>query len=176
MKIIVEWNILLRKKSLKIEEFNNLELKKLVEDLKKELIKNNWVWIAAIQFWILKRVFIINSYPNEKYPNAPKFWPIEIINPKIIKYFNELEKDWEWCLSIPWKNWLKRWLVERAKKIKVEYFDLTGKKYTEIFDWFLARIFQHEYDHLEWILFVDKVKDGDLFTEEEYLKIINFKK
>ena len=173
MKILTEWNKLLRAKSLEIDNFNTIELKELVKKLKKELINLKWVWLAAPQYGIMKRVFIVHSFPNNRYPNAPKFWPIEVINPKIINTFDETESDWEWCLSVPWINWLKRWEVERPKKIEVQYFDLFWKKYIKIFEWFVARIFQHEYDHLEWILFVDKIDRKDLITEEEYLKIIN---
>jgi peptide deformylase len=172
MKILTEWNELLRKKSLEIKDFNSSELTELVESLKEELIKLNWVWLAAPQYWIMKRIFIVHSFPNNRYPNAPEFWPIEIINPRIINTFDEVEKDWEWCLNVPWIKWFKRAKVERPKKIEVEYFNVQWIKYTKNFKWFIARIFQHEYDHLEWILFVDKVDKEDLIEEEEYLKII----
>ena len=175
MKILTEWNELLRKKSLEIKEFNSKELIELVENLKEELNKTSGVGLAAPQFGILKRILIIHSFPNERYPNAPKFWPLEIINPKILNSFKEIEKDWEWCLSIPWIKWFKRGKVERAKKIEIEYFDVYWIKYTKIFEWLLARIFQHECDHLEGILFVDKVDEKDLIEEDEYLKIINNK-
>jgi peptide deformylase len=168
MTIIKKWNKILRKTSNKIVKFNNIELKNIIINLKNELSKNNWVWIAAPQIWISKSIFIIHSSPNERYPYAPNFCPIEIINPKIIKYFKETNKDWEWCLSIPWI----RWLVKRFEKIKVEYQNIKWKKKEKIFEWFLSRIFQHEYDHLEWILFIDKLKEDELFSEKEYLNII----
>ena len=102
MKILTEWNKLLREKSLEIDNFNTTELKELVKNLKKELINLKWIWLAAPQYGIMKRIFIVHSFLNNRHPDAPKFWPIEIINPKIINTFDETEKDWEWCLSVPW--------------------------------------------------------------------------
>ncbi len=167
MKIIYIWNKLLRKKSENIENFSTKELSNLIDFLKEELKKSNGVGIAAPQFGLNKNIFIIHSFPNKRYPYAPEFGPIEIINPEILETCDEMETWWEGCLSIPWK----RWLVKRYKKIKVRYFDKNGKEYVKYFEWFIARIFQHEYDHLQWILFVDKV--DKIYTEEEFLKMID---
>jgi len=80
---------------------------------------------------------------------------------------NEIEKDWEGCLSVP----SIRGLVSRNKNISVRYFDRYGSEHNDELTGFLARIFQHELDHLDGLTFVDRVETGkDLFSEEEWRK------
>jgi peptide deformylase len=79
-------------------------------------------------------------------------------------------KDWEGCLSIPGI----RGLVPRHKSIVVEYTTRNeGKKREELED-FIARIFQHEYDHLNGIVFLDRLESvSDMITEKEYIKLFH---
>jgi len=77
---------------------------------------------------------------------------------------------WEGCLSVP--NW--RGFVPRHQWIEVAYYDRNGREIRQVFRDFVARIFQHEYDHLEGILFLDRLASpADLYSEEEYHKIRN---
>lgn len=145
MEIITwEGNQTLRKISVKINDFK--EAKKIEKNLKLTLKNNSktWVWLAAPQIWINKRMFIA-MFDRKKITT--------IINPRILKVSNETEVCQEWCLSLPWV-W---WDVERYSVIKVEYFNSKWEKIVQNLDKFWAKVFQHEYDHLEWILFVDRV-------------------
>ncbi|MCK5095933.1 MAG: peptide deformylase, partial [Candidatus Pacebacteria bacterium] len=108
------------------------------------------------------------SYPNPRYPNAPKMKPTAMINPIIIKNSEEVEKDWEGCLSLPGI----RALVPRYKNIKVQYFTREGKNQTKTFKDFIARIFQHELDHLNGKVFTDRADPKDLIMEKEYQKMM----
>jgi peptide deformylase len=94
--------------------------------------------------------------------------PTAMINPKIISSSGEIEKGWEGCLSVP----MIRGLVPRDREIEVEYTDRQGdRQVTKLTD-FVARIFQHEYDHLEGKVFLDRVENTfDLATEAEYQKL-----
>ena len=94
-----------------------------------------------------------------------------MINPKIMAHSTEIEKGWEGCLSIPGI----RGLVPRYQAIEVEYTDRNGKLQKKEFNDFVARIFQHEYDHLDGIVFVDRLDSTfDIVTEQEYQqRIVN---
>lgn len=129
----------------------------------------NGVGIAAPQVYESVRLFIIASHPNPRYPNAPMMKPTAIINPKIISSSKETAKDWEGCLSVPGI----RALVPRATGISVEYTTLDGKRVKRQYKDFIARIFQHEYDHLEGKVFLDRIETPeDIVTDKEYLRIL----
>ena len=129
--------------------------------------KAGGVGIAAPQINISQRIFIMCSKPNKRYPEAPLMQPTAIINPEIITTSKEQEKDWEGCLSVP----SIRGLVPRYKTIKVSYFDLQGNKHNKELSGFLARIFQHEIDHLDGLTFIDRVESvQDLCSETEWYK------
>jgi len=98
--------------------------------------------------------------------------PTAVINPKIISASKEIAKDWEGCLSVPGI----RALVPRHTSILVEYTTVTGKKVKKQYKDFIARIFQHEYDHLEGKVFLDRIESTkDIITDKEYLRIISKK-
>ena len=158
----------LRKKAAEITNFKSKELQELIDDLIATVGDVDGVGIAAPQVYESKRVFIVASYPNARYPNAPKMKPTAMINPIIIKNSEETEKDWEGCLSLPGI----RGLVPRYKDIKVEYFTREGKKQTKTFKDFIARIFQHELDHLNGKVFTDRADPKDLIMEKEFQKIM----
>ncbi|MGI8501196.1 MAG: peptide deformylase [Hassallia sp.] len=164
-KIIQLGNPILREKAADIENIQDEQIQKIIEDLLVTVADSNGVGIAAPQIAEQKRLFIIASRPNPRYPNAPKMEPTAMINPKITGHSNEVIKGWEGCLSIPGI----RGLVPRYQMIEVEYTDRNGKfKKQELTD-FVARIFQHEYDHFEGIVFLDRVESTfDIMTEQEY--------
>jgi peptide deformylase len=94
--------------------------------------------------------------------------PTAMINPEIVDRSGELVAGWEGCLSVPGQ----RGLVLRDRAIEVKYFTPQGKLIQQELTDFVARIFQHELDHLDGILFPDRVSmPTDLITEAEYLKI-----
>ena len=148
----------------------NKEILDLIDSLTSTAIVNKGVGIAAPQISQPYRLFIVVSHPSDRYPHAPTMNPTAMINPCILNHGTEIAKDWEGCLSVPGV----RGLVHRYRSIEVEYTTKLGEIKQEIFTDFIARIFQHELDHLDGILFVDRVKsDSDLYTEAEYQQIIN---
>lgn len=162
----------LRKKARRVKDIKNLEVQKLIKDLMNTVMDVDGVGIAAPQVYKSLRIFIVASHPNPRYPQAPKMKPTAIINPKIIFLSKERAKDWEGCLSIPGI----RGLIPRSLKIKVEYTTKEGKQVNKIFRDFVARIFQHEYDHLEGIMFTDRLeRSKDLISEKEYQKLMRKK-
>ncbi len=159
----------IRQKAKQVERFEDPKIQTLVDDLIATVMDVNGVGIAAPQVYESLRLFIMASHPNPRYPKAPDMEPTAIINPKIISHSRSKEKDWEGCLSIPGI----RALVPRYKWVKVQYCDRQGKKVIQTYTDFLARIFQHESDHLDGIIFLDRLENmQEVMTEKEYLKVV----
>lgn len=155
-------NPILRQKTKEVTNLKDLFLPELNSSLHKTLAQTaNGVAIASPQIFQTYSVFLINYKPKkDDASEIDKF----IINPKIIKELGDNVTMWEACLSIPGLFGQ----VKRKEKIQVEYYDLQGNKIEEELSGFDARIFQHEYDHLEGILYTDKVILSSLMTENEY--------
>ena len=159
---------ILRKKADLVQNVEDSHIQNLIDDLIATVAEVNGVGIAAPQVYEPYQIFVIASHPNLRYPDAPKMKPTAIINPKINSHSSDLVKDWEGCLSIPGI----RGLVPRYKSISVEYTTRDGRKEERELTDFIARIFQHEYDHLNGVLFLDRiVSSADLATEKEYAKL-----
>ncbi len=142
-------------------------VQQLVLDLMHTADLANGVGIAAPQVAASLNLFILASRPSPRYPHAPTMEPTAIINPKIIDRSSKNIGGWEGCLSVP----NRRAVVSRAQWVDVEYVDIRGRLHHQHFSDFVARIFQHEYDHLHGVLFIDLVRPKDLISEEEYQKI-----
>ncbi len=141
------------------------EVRSLVEDLLATLREADGVGIAAPQVYEPLALFIVASRPNPRYPEAPLMEPEVVINPQIVERSDELVKGWEGCLSIPGI----RGLVPRHQRIRARYGTLDGAEVEREFVDFVARVFQHEHDHLRGIVFLDRLESTrDLVTEKEY--------
>lgn len=147
LDIIINPNPILRKRSkeIKIEDLNNKDSQKLIEDMIPTMLKKDGVGLAAPQVGKNIRIIVINT----------KNGPQHFINPKIIK--KSILKEWgeEGCLSVP--NVFG--MVKRNKKVYCEYFNIKGEKKAIEASGLMARILQHEIDHLDGILFIDKARD-----------------
>jgi peptide deformylase len=169
-EIIQLGNPILRKIAQPVKDIANQEIQSLIDTLIFTAREANGVGIAAPQIGRSDRLFIVASRPNPRYPHAPLMQPTAMINPQIVAYSSEIIKDWEGCLSV----WGKRALLPRSQAIAVEYFTRDGKLKKREFTDFVARIIQHELDHLDGILFIDRIKNpNDIYTEEEYQQIIS---
>ncbi len=145
-------------------------IQSIIDDMLATVADLNGVGIAAPQVYEPLSLFIIASRPNSRYPRAPAMEPTAILNPEIIRASNETEKDWEGCLSIPGL----RGLVARNRRIRVRYLTRTGDIREEEYEGFPARIFQHEFDHINGLVFLDRVSDSrELATEKEYQRIVS---
>lgn len=155
----------LRRIAEPIGEAKREHFQSLMDQLIETARQANGVGIAAPQVGVSERLFIVASRPTPRYPHAPVMEPTVMINPQILSHSSEQVKDWEGCLSVPGV----RGLVPRYQKIIVEYTGRDGQRYQQELTDFVARIFQHELDHLDGILFIDRVEDlQDLITEQEY--------
>ena len=167
--IIKLGNPILRQKAAAVENIQSQEIQNLIDELITSVSQANGVGIAAPQIASSYRLFIVASRPNARYPHAPEMHPTAMINPRIIAHSSEMLKDLEGCLSVP----DIRGLVPRYQTVEVEYTDCYGNLQKQELTDFIARIFQHEYDHLEGLVFLDRVENNhDLISEEEYQKSV----
>jgi peptide deformylase len=159
---------ILRQKATVVNDIDSVEIRQIVEAMQSTLAATQGVGLAAPQINELKRIVIVASRPTPRYPAAPRMEPTIMFNPFFQALSDDREKDWEGCLSIPGI----RALVPRYKDIIIHYIDQQGQSVELKLDGFIARIFQHEYDHLEGKVYLDRVEDNkDIFAESEYFKI-----
>jgi peptide deformylase len=149
--IILYGSPILRKHSFELNEDDNLQ--QLSVNLMETLKKAGAIGLAAPQTGLLKRAFVIDTSPLVEDDNLIEKYEQAFINPEIIWHSDNKTYYNEGCLSIPdiFEN------VLRPEKITVRYFDEYFNRIEEEFDGIKARIFQHEFDHLEGILFIDKL-------------------
>ena len=127
------------------------------------------VGIAAPQVGVSRRMIVISSKPTGAYPDAPIMESTPILNPRLVRRSQGVKSNWEGCASIPGV----RAKVVRYNWVEVEYTGLDGKVQLVAYDGFLARIFQHEYDHLDGILFVDGAEMHTRMNEDDYLLMVD---
>jgi peptide deformylase len=157
----------LRRQAEAVKDISDPKTQHLLDELLAFVITKNGVGIAAPQVDINQRIFIMCSRPNSRYPDAPDMPPTFIINPEIIWRSDDIEKGWEGCLSLPGI----RGLVPRHQVIKVRYTSRSNESIEVEYTGFVARIFQHELDHLDGIVYLDRVESThEIMMEKEWLK------
>jgi peptide deformylase len=159
----------LRSVALPIDNISDPAIQQLIDDLIETVVQANGVGIAAPQVGQSLQLMIVASRPNPRYPHAPEMVPTAMINPQVIAHSPHREKGWEGCLSVPGQ----RGWVPRYQSITVAYTDRAGQpQQVELTD-FVARIFQHEYDHFHGLVFLDRVETAaDLITEAAYQEML----
>ncbi|MGY6528450.1 MAG: peptide deformylase [Cyanobacterium sp.] len=146
----------LREVASPVENINSPEIQELVDLMLAMVFERNGVGVAAPQLGYPCRVIVVASHPNARYPYAPLMSPVVMINPEIIFHSGDLIEGEEGCLSVKGK----RGNVLRYGAIALTYYHRDGEKQKREFDGFIARIIQHEIDHLNGILFVDHVQEA----------------
>lgn len=128
-------------------------IKELINDMFETMYHSDGVGLAAPQIGLSIRLFVIDATPFEEDDEEVKDFKRVFINAKIVERSGEKKLFNEGCLSIP----NLREDVERDDVIRMQYLDENFEPHEEVFSGIRARIVQHEYDHLEGILFTDKV-------------------
>ncbi len=162
-------NPVLRQEAESVEGISDSEIQELIDDMILTAAEASGVGIAAPQVSESLRIFIIAGTASPRYPDAPETETKVIINPEIVSVSDDVEKGWEGCLSIPGL----RALVPRHKSIRAVYRDRNDNLVEEGFSDFAARVFQHEYDHINGVVFLDRVESSlEIVTENEYMKLM----
>jgi peptide deformylase len=165
LTVIELGNPKLRWRSHPVCDIGSDRLNQLIDSLIAKVQAADGVGIAAPQVGQSDRLVIVASRPNARYPHAPEMVPTAMINPRIVAHAATTAKGWEGCLSVPGI----RGLVPRYTAVTVEYTNREGQPCRQEVTDFIARIVQHELDHLDGIVFLDRVESTfDLMSEREY--------
>ena len=163
LKIAKLGHPVLLKKTNEISDLKDTDLQKIIYDMSETMIDANGIGLAAPQVHLSHRLFI---YRNPDIEEEEKIKVSILINPQIDKISDDTEDDWEGCLSIPGMSGL----VRRSKKIKYSGFDLKGKKISGEAEGLHARVIQHEFDHLNGILYTSRLADKRAFGYSEEIE------
>lgn len=139
------------------------EVQSLIDDLIDTMRDANGAGLAANQIDVPLRVAVIEVGDNPRYPYKPRIPLTVVINPRIEPLDDELVAINEGCLSVP----NLRGVVDRHVNVRVRYLDRDGVAHDEIKRGLTAGTFQHECDHLDGVLFLDRVDDPTTFTTWE---------
>ena len=153
----------LRSQEISVEEITCPWIQALIKEMQSTMEVRQGVGIAAPQVYVSRRVIIVASRANARYPDAPDMPAIAMINPEIIYRSEKQLLGEEGCLSVP----EQRGSVARAADIRVRYCNELGDIIEQDFSGFPARIVQHEIDHLDGILFVDRVTPNTMALLEQ---------
>jgi peptide deformylase len=166
LKIARMGHPVLRQKARALDraEITGPAVQKLIDDLIDTMVEYHGVGLAAPQVHEGVRVIVANldhdDHDDHDEAGGPGTEPIALINPEITAVGPDVEEDWEGCLSIP----DIRGRVPRAREIKVRAFDRRGDRIELRAHDYSARVIQHETDHLDGILFVDRMRSFESLT------------
>ena len=142
-------------------ELQSSEIQKFIQDLVETMRDAHGVGIAAPQVHVSKQVIAVEVSPdNPRYPNQSAIPLVVLVNPKIVQYVEEMENGWEGCLSVP----DLRGQVPRSTRVRVQALDRHGEEVEFDAQDFYARVIQHEVDHLQGQVFLDRLSDLSTLT------------
>jgi len=131
------------------------DLQALLQDMKDTMAAQNGAGIAAPQIGVSRRVVIFGVDQNPRYPDAEEVPFTVLVNPRIEFLSKDVEDGWEGCLSVPGL----RGVVPRFTRLRYTGFDERGQPIDRVADGFHARVVQHECDHLDGILYPQRMTD-----------------
>lgn len=158
-------NPILRKKTAQVSKdfLKSDEFGQLMSDMFDSMKHYGGIGIAAPQIGEDRQIAIIELMGFNRYGEEVNLPLTVFINPEIEFLTSEEQGFWEGCLSVPGL----RGFVERPKKVKVKYWDEKGESQELVAEGFLATVLQHELDHLQGVLYVDRVRDPKLLSYQE---------
>jgi peptide deformylase len=149
----------LRQKAAPVEKTGTPELRALVADMKETMAAKNGAGLAAPQIGVSQRVVIFGVEKNPRYPDAEEVPFTVLVNPRLTMLTRDVESDWEGCLSVPGM----RGVVPRYTKLRYTGTDEEGNPIERVAEGFHARVVQHECDHLDGILYPQRMQDMTTF-------------
>lgn len=164
-------NPIIRKKSKKVLVINSKKIKTVVKNLIDSLYYHDLIGMAAPQIGVNLRIFVIGIRETKFRKNIQaKSKSVSVyINPEISWKSKKMNESYEGCGSVAFANLFGP--LERPKEVEIRAYNEKGDLFTQRADGLLARVIQHEYDHLDGIVFVDKVSDTrKLMSRNEYIK------
>lgn len=144
----------LRKRSRPIRKVTP-EIRQLAADMVETMHAKEGIGLAGAQIAELLRIIVVEMPEDEEVPGSGELYVV--LNPEIVKASREVEDGIEGCLSIP--GYVGE--VERSVEVLVRGMDIQGKKFRLRPKGYLARVFQHEIDHIEGVLYIDRLTEPD---------------
>lgn len=151
--------------SVPVTDFDGPELQGLIEDMHDTMRAANGAGLAAPQIGVPWRVVIFGGAPSPRYPDAEVVPATVLINPRLEPLDAAQEEDWEGCLSVPGL----RGRVPRFIRLRYSGCDARGRHFERTVSGFHARVVQHEVDHLDGILYPQRMRDLRSFGFNEEL-------
>jgi peptide deformylase len=148
-----------------VEDIHDLALRAIIADMYETMHAANGVGLTAPQIGVCLRLMIFGFNESPRYPNEKPVPVTTLINPWLEVLTEETEEDWEGCLSVPGM----RGLVPRATRIRYGGTLEDGSQLAREANGFHARVFQHEFDHLNGVLYPQRIKDMTKFGFTEAL-------
>jgi len=158
-------NPVLRQTAARVTEFGTPALRELVHDMLDTMRANDGAGLAAIQIGVLQRVVVFELQSNPRYPDAEPVPLTVLVNPEIEFIGDDRDLGWEGCLSVPGM----RGLVPRYRRLRYRGFDELGQPIDRTVTDFHARVVQHECDHLDGILYPQRIEDMTAFGFQDEL-------
>ena len=137
------------------QELNSAPIQQLIDDMIVTMKEYDGVGLAADQVHVSKQLAVLEVANNPRYPDKPAVPLTVLVNPRIMPLSEEMDEDWEGCLSIP----DLRGRVPRYKKIRVTAWNRNGEALEFVAEDFHARVIQHEFDHLNGSVYLDRMRD-----------------
>src|SRR6059058_1822324 len=142
------------------DEIRSPEVQRLIDDMIETMREYDGAGLAANQVHTARQIAVIEVLANPRYPDAPHIPLAVVINPVVTPLTEETEDGWEGCLSVP----DMRGVVPRYTGVRLECLDREGKAVDLVAKEFFARVLQHETDHLNGIVYVDRIRDMRTFS------------
>ncbi|MFN8482922.1 MAG: peptide deformylase [Anaerolineae bacterium] len=156
--LVSQGNPVLREKARKVGKIDE-SVRRLIDDMVETMREAPGVGLAAPQVGVGLRIIVVEAPEDEDDPQSGKVYAV--INPEIVKVSPDIEEGEEGCLSIPYINGL----VDRHIWVVVKGVDAQGREFRIKARDYVARIFQHEIDHLDGILFTDRITSPDKYWD-----------
>jgi len=144
-----------RAESVAAGDIHSAHLQQLIDDMIETMHEYDGAGLAANQVHVPRQIAVIEVAKNPRYPEAPEIPLTVIINPVVTPLTDEMEDGWEGCLSVP----DMRGVVPRYTAVRLECLDREGRPVSLVAKEFFARVIQHETDHLNGIVYVDRIRD-----------------
>ena len=138
-----------------MQEITSPEVQRVIDDMIDTMREYDGAGLAANQVHVLRQVAVIEVAANPRYPDAPDIPLTVLINPVVTPLTEETEEGWEGCLSVP----DMRGVVPRYTAVRLQCHDRQGEQLDLVAKDFFARVIQHETDHLNGIVYVDRMRD-----------------
>ncbi|CAI5729988.1 unnamed protein product [Hyaloperonospora brassicae] len=164
MSLVFLGNPALRRVSKSVADVRSPVIRKLLDSLEQEVRQEAGIGIAAPQLGHNLRMFLMLKHMPETEEDLKTLEYQRVLNPDILAVSKTVKRDFEGCLSVPGYQGI----VKRAQEILVQYEDADGRKVKETLTDFPARVFQHELDHLNGVMYLDRMEPGSLIHNEEF--------